>query len=119
MRLFAAWMDEAVRAEPNDPTAMALATVDSDGMPNVRMVLLKGFDEAGFVFYTNVDSVKGQELKSHPKAAASFHWKSLRRQVRVRGPVEHVTDGRGRCLFCNPTARRPDRRLGQQAIGST
>lgn len=99
LRLFAAWMDEAVRSEPNDPTAMALATVDADGMPNVRMVLLKGFDEAGFVFYTNLDSVKGQELKAQPKAALSFHWKSLRRQVRVRGPVERVNDADADAYF--------------------
>jgi len=90
-RLFAAWLDEANGSEPNDPTAMALATVDADGMPNVRMVLMKGFDAQGFVFYTNLDSRKGQELAAHPKAALMFHWKSLRRQVRVRGRVERVT----------------------------
>jgi pyridoxamine 5'-phosphate oxidase len=99
LRLFAAWMEEAVKSEPNDPTAMALATVDSDGMPNVRMVLLKGFDEEGFVFYTNMDSVKARELKAEPKAALSFHWKSLRRQVRVRGPVGYVTDAEADAYF--------------------
>lgn len=99
LRLFAAWMEEAVRAEPNDPTAMALATVDRGGMPNVRMVLLKGFDEAGFVFYTNMDSVKAQELQTQPKAALSFHWKSLRRQVRMRGPVGRVTDAEADAYF--------------------
>jgi pyridoxamine 5'-phosphate oxidase len=88
--LFAAWLEEAGRSEPNDPNAMALATVDADGRPNVRMVLLKGFDERGFVFYTNMGSQKGRELDAHAKAALLFHWKSLRRQVRVRGPVEKV-----------------------------
>jgi pyridoxamine 5'-phosphate oxidase len=91
LRLFQAWFDEASTAEPSDPTAMALATVDSDGLPNVRMVLLKGFDARGFVFYTNTQSPKGQELAAAPRAAAVFHWKSLKRQVRVRGPVEPVT----------------------------
>lgn len=92
LRLFAAWFDDAVKGEPSDPNAMALATCGPDGMPNVRMVLLKGIDEGGFVFYTNYDSQKGQELTAHPKAAAAFHWKSLRRQVRVQGPVEQVSD---------------------------
>ncbi len=90
-RLFVEWLDEARRSEPNDPNAMALATVDADGLPDVRMVLLNGFDERGFVFYTNTESAKGRELSGQPKAAAVFHWKSLRRQVRVRGPVEQVT----------------------------
>lgn len=89
--LFAAWMEEAARSEPADPNAMALATIGSDGLPNVRMVLLKGFDERGFVFYTNMDSQKARELEAHPEAALSFHWKSLRRAVRVRGPVEKVS----------------------------
>lgn len=89
--LFAAWMKEAEAREPNDPNALALATVDADGMPNVRMVLLKGWDASGFVFYTNFESAKGRELIAHPKAALCFHWKSLRRQVRVRGPVVPVT----------------------------
>jgi pyridoxamine 5'-phosphate oxidase len=91
LRLFAAWFVEAKRTEPVNPDAMALATVDSDGLPNSRMVLLKGFDERGFVFYTNVDSVKGHELKGAPKAALTFYWKSLQRQVRVRGSVEPVS----------------------------
>ncbi|WEX11950.1 pyridoxamine 5'-phosphate oxidase [Chelativorans sp. AA-79] len=90
-RLFAKWLQDAERSEPNDPNATALATVDPDGMPNIRMVLLKGFDERGFVFYTNFESTKGQEILSSMKAAMCFHWKSLRRQVRVRGPVEKVT----------------------------
>ncbi len=91
LRLFAAWFAEAQRAEPVNPDAMALATVDADGLPNARMVLLKAFDERGFVFYTNLDSVKGHELAAAPKAALTFYWKSLQRQVRVRGGVEPVT----------------------------
>ncbi len=91
-RLFSEWLADAEKSEPNDPTAVALATVDPDGMPDVRMVLLKGFDEEGFVFYTNFESAKGQEILSSMKAAMCFHWKSLRRQVRVRGPVEVVSD---------------------------
>ncbi|NLR95261.1 pyridoxamine 5'-phosphate oxidase [Rhizobium sp. P38BS-XIX] len=90
--LFAAWLREAETTEPNDPNAVALATVDKDGLPNVRMVLLKGFDSDGFVFYTNFESQKGQEILSQKKAAMCFHWKSLRRQVRLRGLVEVVTD---------------------------
>lgn len=89
--LFAAWLEDASASEPNDPNAVALATVDPDGLPNVRMVLLKGFDEAGFVFYTNYESAKGREILASKKAAMCFHWKSLRRQVRVRGPVEPVS----------------------------
>ncbi|MEP9385767.1 pyridoxamine 5'-phosphate oxidase [Mesorhizobium sp. KR9-304] len=91
-RLFAAWLDDATTSEINDPNGLALATVDEDGMPDVRMVLLKGFDEQGFVFYTNFESAKGREILSSMKAAMCFHWKSLRRQVRVRGPVEIVSD---------------------------
>jgi pyridoxamine 5'-phosphate oxidase len=92
LALFDAWMEEAKRSEPADPTAMTLATADKDGLPNARMVLLKGVDARGFVFYTNTESQKGRELIAHPKAALVFHWKSLTRQVRVRGPVERVTD---------------------------
>lgn len=91
-RLFADWLKDAEKSEINDPTALALATVDADGLPNVRMVLLKGFDEQGFVFYTNFESAKGREILGSMKAAMCFHWKSLRRQVRVRGPVEIVSD---------------------------
>ena len=90
--LFAAWLREAETTEPNDPNAVALATVDKDGLPNVRMVLLKGFDSDGFVFYTNFESQKGQEILSQKKAAMCFHWKSLRRQVRLRGLVEVESD---------------------------
>lgn len=91
-RLFAEWLKDATASEPNDPNALALATVDADGLPDVRMVLLKGFDERGFVFYTNFESTKGREILGSMKAAMCFHWKSLRRQVRVRGPVEQVSD---------------------------
>ena len=91
LRLWQAWFDEAVKSEPRDPNAMSLATVDPDGMPDVRTVLLKGIDERGFVFYTNTESQKGRELAANPKAGLLFYWKSLNRQVRVRGPVERVT----------------------------
>jgi pyridoxamine 5'-phosphate oxidase len=107
LRLFAAWFEEAKRSEPSDASAMTLATVDTDGLPNARMVLLKGFDEQGFVFYTNLDSAKGQELGSRPKAALVFHWKSLNRQVRLRGTVEPVEAGEADAYF----ATRP--RLAQ------
>jgi pyridoxamine 5'-phosphate oxidase len=107
MSLFAAWFEEAVRREPADPNAMALGTVDANGVPNVRMVLLKGVDERGFVFYTNRDSTKGKELARAPRAALVFHWKSLTRQVRVRGTVEPVTDAEADAYF----ATRP--RLAQ------
>ena len=90
--LFGTWLKDAEGSEINDPNAVALATVDPDGLPNVRMVLLKDFDARGFVFYTNFESQKGQEVLSARKAAMCFHWKSLRRQVRVRGPVEIVSD---------------------------
>ena len=100
-RLFAVWLADAERSEPNDPNATALATVDPDGMPNVRMVLLKGFDERGFVFYTNFDSAKGQEILTSMKAAMCFHWKSLRRQVRVRGPVEQVPEEEADAYFAS------------------
>ena len=94
--LFQTWFAEASASEVNDPNAMALATVDGDGLPNVRMVLLKGVEEPavperGFVFYTNLESAKGQELVAAGKAACVFHWKSLRRQIRVRGPVSAVS----------------------------
>jgi pyridoxamine 5'-phosphate oxidase len=89
--LFGEWFAEATRHEPNDPNGMAVATVDEAGMPDVRMVLLKDWDARGFVFYTNFESAKGRQLLACPKAALLFHWKSLRRQVRVRGPVAEVT----------------------------
>ena len=89
--LFAEWFAEAVKAEPNDPTAMSLATVDTEGLPDVRMVLMKGYDADGFVFYSHIASPKGRELATNPKAALLFHWKSLRRQVRIRGTMSPVT----------------------------
>jgi pyridoxamine 5'-phosphate oxidase len=89
--LFTTWLREAEKTEPNDPNGMALATADPDGMPDVRMVLLKGVDPDGFVFFTNTESQKGGQLAANPKAALLFHWKSLRRQVRVRGEVTPVT----------------------------
>ncbi|CAN5132513.1 pyridoxamine 5'-phosphate oxidase [soil metagenome] len=97
--LFAAWFAEAVKSEPNDPNAMALATVDGDGLPDVRMVLLKGYDAEGFVFYSHIESAKGRELAAIPKAALLFHWKSLRRQIRIRGSVSRVTDAEADAYF--------------------
>lgn len=101
VRLFAEWFAEARRAEPVNPDAMALATVDAGGLPNVRMVLLKGFDERGFVFYTNLDSIKGKELAAAPKAALTFYWKSLQRQVRLRGDVETVSNEEADAYFAS------------------
>jgi pyridoxamine 5'-phosphate oxidase len=100
-RLFAAWFAEGKRAEPVNPDAMALATIDPDGLPNVRMVLLKGFDERGFVFYTNLGSVKAHELDGAPKAALTFYWKTLQRQVRVRGSVEAVSAAEADAYFAS------------------
>ena len=91
--LFAEWLEAAKAAEPNDPNGMALATADADGLPDVRMVLLKDVDPRGFVFYTNTESAKGLELAANPQAALLFHWKSLRRQVRVRRPPAAADDG--------------------------
>jgi pyridoxamine 5'-phosphate oxidase len=101
LRLFAAWFDEAKRSEPVNPEAMTLATVDPDGLPNARMVLLKGFDERGFVFYTNSESIKGHELAAAPKAALTFYWKSLHRQVRLRGAVEAVSTEEADAYFAS------------------
>lgn len=99
--LFETWFAEARETEPNDANAMALASVGADGMPSVRMVLLKGADADGFVFYTNFESRKGVELLAHPQAALCFHWKSLRRQVRVEGTVETVTDAEADAYFAS------------------
>ena len=101
LRLFAAWFAEAETAEPADPNAMALATVDADGMPNVRMVLMKGYDERGFVFYSNANSQKGTELAANPRAALAFYWKSLKRQVRLRGTIHQVTDAEADAYFAS------------------
>jgi pyridoxamine 5'-phosphate oxidase len=89
--LFADWLAEAEKSEPNDPNAMTVATVGPDGTPSARMVLLKGYDRHGFVFYTNYESRKGRQILAHPKAALLFHWKSLRRQVRLEGTVSQTT----------------------------
>ena len=91
LALFAAWLAEAEASEPHDANAMALATATADGKPSVRMVLLKGHGENGFVFYTNAESRKGGEIAANPNAALLFHWKSLRRQVRIEGPLTEVT----------------------------
>lgn len=115
--LFANWLRDAEAGEPNDPNAMALATVDADGLPNVRMVLLKGVDGAdatdrGFVFYTNLESAKGRELQAAHKAALCFHWKSLRRQVRVRGLVTLVSSAEADAYYAS---RARGSRLGAWA----
>jgi pyridoxamine 5'-phosphate oxidase len=110
--LFNEWFAEAKEREINDPNAMALATVDAGGLPNVRMVLLKGADHEGFVFYTNEESAKGCELAAAGKAALLFHWKSLRRQVRIRGAVAEVSPAEADAYF----ASRPrDSRIGAWA----
>ena len=110
--LFDAWFAEAKAAEPNDPEAMALATADPDGRPSVRMVLLKGHDRRGFVFYTNLDSRKGEELAATARAALLFHWKSLRRQVRFEGPVEPLPDEAADAYFAS---RGRDSQIGAWA----
>ena len=92
IKLFKFWMDEAKKAEPNDPNALSLATSDKNNFPSVRMVLLKDFNQNGFVFYTNLNSQKGNELKENPKVAMCFHWKSLLRQIRISGIVTQVND---------------------------
>lgn len=110
--LFAAWLEDARGSEPNDPNAMAVATVGADGMPSVRMVLLKGHDARGFVFYTNQQSRKAGELTANPKAALLFHWKSQRRQVRIEGPVSLVADAEADAYFAS---RGRDSQLGAWA----
>jgi pyridoxamine 5'-phosphate oxidase len=99
--LFETWLTAAHKSEPNDGNAMALATVDEAGMPDVRMVLLKDVDAHGFVFYTNLQSAKGRELAANPVAALLFHWKSLRRQVRVRGAITPVSDAEADAYFAS------------------
>jgi pyridoxamine 5'-phosphate oxidase len=110
--LFETWFAEAKKSEPNDPNAMALSTVDAEGMPNSRMVLLNGRDGEDFVFYTNTQSQKGEELLGQPKAALLFHWKSLRRQVRIRGAVTVVSDEMADAYF---QSRPRDSRIGAWA----
>ncbi len=97
--LFGDWFEEAKAREPNDPEAMALATADANGLPDARMVLLKGWSESGFAFYTNAESAKGMQLAANMQAAALFHWKSLRRQVRLRGAVARIADGEADAYF--------------------
>ena len=110
--IFAGWLKDAEASEPNDPNALSLATVDEAGLPDVRMVLLKGFDARGFAFYTNFESAKGGELLSTMKAAMGFHWKSLRRQVRVRGPIETVSEAEADAYY---TSRARGSRIGAWA----
>lgn len=99
--LFRSWLEEAERSEPEDPSATALATVDAAGAPSVRMVLLRGVSERGFVFFTNLESRKSKELLANPQAALCFHWKSLSRQVRVEGSVELVSDAEADTYFAS------------------
>jgi pyridoxamine 5'-phosphate oxidase len=110
--LFVEWLAEARRHEANDPNAMALSTVDEDGMPDSRMVLLKDIDDRGFAFYSNRESAKGRQLETHPVAALLFHWKTLRRQVRVRGRVEPVSVAEADAYFAS---RARDSRIGAWA----
>ena len=110
--LFQNWTADARSKEINDPEAMALATVDENGLPDVRMVLMKGFDARGIVFYTNAESAKGREIAATPKAAALFHWKSLRRQIRLRGAVSQVTDAEADAYFAS---RHRQSRIGAWA----
>jgi pyridoxamine 5'-phosphate oxidase len=110
--LFAQWFHEARASEPNDPEAMALATVDADGMPDARMVLCKGFDSKGFVFYGNEQSAKGDQLAATPRAALLFHWKSLRRQIRIRGQITAATAAESDAYFAS---RGRDSRIGAWA----
>jgi pyridoxamine 5'-phosphate oxidase len=110
--VFADWLAVAKKSEPNDPNAMALATADASGLPDVRMVLLKDVDPDGFVFYTNLESSKGLQLGANPQAALCFHWKSLRRQVRVRGQIVPVSDAEADAYFAS---RARDSRIGAWA----
>ena len=112
LALFDEWFADARAKEPNDPEAMALATADATGNPSVRMVLLKGHGPKGFVFYTNEQSAKGGQLRENPRAALLFHWKSLRRQVRVEGPVDRVSDTEADAYFAS---RARDSQLGAWA----
>src|SRR5260221_8456997 len=97
--LFGDWFAEAVKAEPSDPNAMSLATVDADGLPDARMVLMKGYDADGFVFYSHIASQKGRQLAANPKATLLFHWKSLRRQARILGNLSPVTEAEAYTYF--------------------
>ena len=110
--MFKAWMAEAEKTEPNEANAMAVATVDAQGRPNIRMVLLKSVDARGFVFYTNLESAKGTELLANPHCALNFHWKTVRRQVRVRGSVTLVSDEEADAYFAS---RAKDSQIGAWA----
>ena len=112
LALFRAWYDEARTTEPNDSNAMALATANAEGRPSVRMVLLKGYDERGFVFYTNREGRKAADLAANPHAALLFHWKSLRRQIRIEGPVTRASDTESDAYFAS---RSRDSQLGAWA----
>ena len=112
IQLFKVWMDEAKKTEPNDPNAVALATSDKKNLPSVRMVLLKDFNEYGFVFYTNLNSQKGNELKENPKASMCFHWKSLLRQIRVSGTLKQVDNKTANNYF---NSRSYESRIGAWA----
>lgn len=112
IELFKAWLSEAEKTELNEANAMAVATADASGFPNIRMVLLKAADARGFVFYTNFESAKGQELLANPQAALNFHWKSLRRQVRVRGRVSPVSEAEADAYFAS---RAKDSQIGAWA----
>ena len=109
---FEAWMAEATKSEVNDPNAVCLATATPDGRPSARMVLLKGVDARGFVFYTNLESRKGGELAANPQAALCFHWKTLQRSVRVEGPVEAVSDAEADAYY---SSRHRSSRIGAWA----
>lgn len=110
--MFQAWMTDAEKTEPNEANAMAVATVDASGMPNIRMVLLKALDARGFVFYTNFESTKGREILANPKVALNFHWKTVRKQVRVRGLVSVVSDEEADAYFAS---RAKDSQIGAWA----
>ena len=112
LALFEAWMEEAKKTEPNEANAMAIATADANGIPNLRMVLLKEATHNGFVFYTNTESAKGRELSANPHIALLFHWKTQRRQIRVRGPVVRVSDAEADAYFAT---RAKDSQIGAWA----
>ena len=112
LALFEAWMEEAKKTEPNEANAMAIATADAGGNPDVRMVLLKEATPAGFVFYTNTESAKGRELAANPRIAILFHWKTQRRQIRIRGPVAPVSDAEADAYFAS---RAKDSQIGAWA----
>jgi pyridoxamine 5'-phosphate oxidase len=112
LALFETWMEQARKSEPNEPNAMALATADAQGRPDVRMVLLKEANAHGFVFYTNTESAKGQELAANPHAALVLHWKTIRKQVRVRGPAVPVSDAEADAYFAT---RAKDSQIGAWA----